>query len=59
MAESWRELFEVLEHWASTRESRLDEVERAENLRCAVDLVEFLRERGVEVPVQMWKHGED
>ena len=42
------ELVEVLNHWKVAR-GRLDKSEKAENLRCAVDIVALLNKSGVEV----------
>lgn len=49
-------LISVLEHWKHARETRLNPEETAENLRCAVDIVELLRrDPTVELPDELWK----
>lgn len=44
---STQDIVGILEHWQQAR-SRLNDAEIAENLRCAVDLVELLRAVGVK-----------
>jgi len=48
------ELIDILKHWKAARE-RLNDIEIAENLRCAVDLVGLLSEHEVEVADELWK----
>ena len=49
------EIVEILKHWKEARESRLNEIEVDENLRCVMDLVGLLAEHGVKVPTELWR----
>ena len=51
------ELFELLRHWAEARRKRLydDKIALQENLRCAVDVADLLRQVGADVPPELFK----
>ena len=50
-------LFELLRHWEQARKERLydDQIALWENLRCAADVADLLRESGVQVPPNLFK----
>lgn len=52
---STQSILEILEHWQQAR-SRLNDAEIAENLRCAVDLVELLRAVGIKPQENLYRN---
>lgn len=52
---STQSIVDILEHWQQAR-SRLNAVEIAENLRCAVDLVELLRTAGIKLQESFYRN---
>ena len=50
-------LFELLRHWKEARRKRLydNQIALQENLRCAVDVADLLRESGAQVPTNLFK----